>query len=66
MYDMGIAMGGIVSGRIASAAPLAAIYWTMAVVGGLGMLVFAAGKRFTARAQLRTTRSRMAVEVRIR
>lgn len=50
MYDMGIAMGGIVSGRIASAAPLAAIYWTMAAVGGLGMLVFAAGQaRFTAR-----------------
>ncbi|MGE5585870.1 MAG: MFS transporter [Bacillota bacterium] len=45
MYDVGIAMGGVVAGWIAERLPLAAVYWCMSGVGAFGLMVFLCGYR---------------------
>ncbi|MGE5592859.1 MAG: MFS transporter [Betaproteobacteria bacterium] len=45
MYDVGVALGGVVAGWIAERLPLHAVYWCMSGVGVLGLIFFLSGYR---------------------
>lgn len=47
MYDVGMASGGILAGKIAERLSLPAIYWSMSFVGACGLIFFLSGyKRY--------------------
>lgn len=43
MYDVGVAVGGVLAGWIAEHLPLHAVYWCMSGVGACGLVFFACG-----------------------
>lgn len=45
MYDVGVALGGVVAGWVAERLPLHAVYWCMSGVGVLGLIIFLGGYR---------------------
>lgn len=63
MYDMGVALGGIVGGRIAGVSSLSGMYWAMAAVGVLGMVIFGAGHAgFSANSRRREAAAKVTVD----